>query len=75
MYEFHYDYMRPRYGSKVKLYYMDTDNLVCEIETEDFYREIAKNVEKRFDISGYSKDENRPLPIGKKLKSDRLDPR
>ena len=45
---------------------MDTDNLVCEIEIEDFYREIAKDVEKRFDISGYSKDENRPLPIGKK---------
>ena len=54
---------------------MDTDNLVCEIETEDIYREIAKDVEKRFDISGYSKDENRPLPIRKKLKSDRLDPR
>ena len=68
MYEFHYDYMRPRYGSKVKLYYMDTDNLVCEIETEDFYREIAKDVEKRFDMSGYSKDENRPLPIGKNKK-------
>ena len=30
-----------------------------EIETEDFYRDIAKNVEKRFDTSGYSKDDNR----------------
>ena len=39
-----------------------------EIETEDFYRDIAKNVEKRFDTSGYSKDENRPLPIGKNKK-------
>ena len=64
MYEFHYDYMRPKYGSKVKLYYMDTDNFVYEIETEDFYRDIAKDVEKRFDTSGYSKDENRSLPIG-----------
>ena len=68
MYEFHYDYMRPKYGSKVKLYYMDTDNFVYEIETEDFYRDIAKDVEKRFDTSGYSKDENRPLPIGKNKK-------
>ena len=66
MYEFHYDYMRPRYGSKVKLCYMDTDSFVYEIETEDFYRDIAKDVEKRFDTSGYSKDENRPLPTGKK---------
>ena len=66
MYEFHYDYMRPNYGNKVKLCYMDTDSFVYEIETEDFYRDIAKDVEKRFDTSGYSKDENRPLPTGKK---------
>ena len=64
MYEFHYDYMRPKYGSKVKLCYMDTDSFVYEIETEDFYRDIAKDVKKRFDTSGYSKDDNSPLPIG-----------
>ena len=46
-----------------KLCYMDTDSFVYEIETKDFYRDIAKDVEKRFDTSGYSKDENRPLPI------------
>ena len=68
MYEFHYDYMRPKYGSKVKLSYMDTDSFVYEIETEDFYRDIAKDVEKRSDTSGYSKDENRPLRIGKNKK-------
>ena len=66
MYEFHYDYMRPKYGSKLKLCYMDTGSFVYEIETEDFCRDIAKCVEKRFDTSGYSKDDNRPLPIGKK---------
>ena len=66
MCEFHYDYMRPKYGSKVKLCYTDTDSFAYEIETEDFYRDIAKDVEKRFDTSGYSKDDNRPLPIGKK---------
>ena len=64
MYEFHYDYMRPRYGSKVKLCYMDTDSFVYEIETKYFYRNIAKDVEKRFNMSGYSKDGNRLLPIG-----------
>ena len=68
MYEFHYDYMRPRYGIKVKLCYMDTDSFVYEIETEDFYRDIAKDVEKMFDTSGYSKDENRALAIRKKIK-------
>ena len=68
MYEFHYDYMRPKYGSKAKLCYMDTDSFVYEIETEDFYKNIAKDVEKRFDTSEYSKDDNRPLPIGKNKK-------
>ena len=47
---------------------MDTDSFVYEIETEDFYSNIAKDVEKRFDTSGYWKDENRPLPIGKNKK-------
>ena len=68
MYEFHYDYMRPKYGSKVKLRYMDTDSFVYEIETEDFYRYIANDVEKRLDTSGYSKDNNGRLPIGKNKK-------
>ena len=68
MYEFHYEYMRPKHGSKVQLCYIDTDSFVYEIETEDFYRDIENNVEKRFDTSGYSKDDNRPLPIGENKK-------
>ena len=51
LYEFHYDYMRPKHGSKVKLCYMDTNSFVYEIGTEDFYRDIAKDAEKRFDTS------------------------
>ena len=68
MYEFHYDYMRPKYGSKFNFCYMDTDSFVYEIETEDFYKDIAEDVKKRFDTSGYSKDDNRPLPIGENKK-------
>ena len=63
MYEFHYDYMVPKYGlEKLKLCYMDTDSLVYHIKTEDFYTDIADNVPARFDTSGYCP--NRPLPIG-----------
>ena len=40
MNEFHYDYMRPKYGSKVSLCYMDTDSFVYKIGTEDFYRDM-----------------------------------
>ena len=68
MYEFHYDYIRPSYGSKVTLSHMDIDSFVYEIETKDFYRDIAKYVERRFDMSGYSKYANRPLPIAENKK-------
>ena len=65
MYEFHYDYMVPKYGlEKLKLCYMDMESLVYDIKTEDFYEDIANNVEARFDTSGYSKTDFRLLTIG-----------
>ena len=69
MYEFHYDYMLPTHGlDKLKLCYMDTASLVYNIKTEDFYADIADDVETRFDTSGYNKKDTRPLPIGKNKK-------
>ena len=62
MYEFHYNYMAPKYGKKLDLFYMDTDSLIYNIETEDFYKDIAEDVPARFDMSGYNPD--RPLPVG-----------
>ena len=64
MHEFHYDYMKPKYGENLKLTYMDTDSLVYHIKTKDFYKDIAKDVKARFDTSGYDKEDARPLPIG-----------
>ena len=43
-----------------------TDSYVYDIITEDFYKDIAGDVETRFDTSAYS--DNRPLPIGKNKK-------
>ena len=64
MYEFHYDYMVPKYSlEKLKLCYMDMDSLVYDIKTEDFYEDIANDVEARFDTSGYSITDFRLLPI------------
>ena len=62
MYEFHYDYMVPKYGENLTLCYMDTDLLVYYIKTKDFYTDIVDDVPTRFDTSGYCP--NRPLPIG-----------
>ena len=63
MYEFWYDYIDPKYSDNVKLCYMDTDSFIILIKTEDFYKDIANGVEKRFYTSNY--EVNRPLPIGK----------
>ena len=43
MYEFWYDYMKPKYGDNVKLCYMDTDSFIMNIKTEDFYKDIAND--------------------------------
>ena len=64
MYEFWYDYMKKKYGDMVKLCYMDTDSLIMNIKTKDFYKDVAQDVEERFDTSNYNVD--RPLSTGKK---------
>ena len=61
MYEFWYDYMKPKYGDNVKLCFMDTDSFIIQ-----FYEDITNDVEKRFDTSNYEVD--RPLPKGKNKK-------
>ena len=59
MYEFWYDYMKPKYGDNVKLCCVDTNSFIMNIKTED-------DVEKRFDTSNYECD--RALPTGKNKK-------
>ena len=49
MYKFWYDYMKPKYDNDVKLCYMDTDSFILNIKTNDFYEDIANDVENRFD--------------------------
>ena len=66
MYEFWYDYMKPKYDDNVKFCYVDTDSFIINIKTEDFYKDIANDVEKRFDTSNYEVD--RPFPTGKNKK-------
>ena len=68
MYEFWYDYIKPKYQDRAKLCYMDTDSFVIHIKTEDFYEDIPDDVEKWFDTSNYSKDDNKPLPLGWNMK-------
>ena len=64
MYEFWYDYVKPKYGEKVKLCYMDTDSFIVYIKTDDIYKDIAEDVETRFDTSNYELECN---SIGRRL--------
>ena len=75
MYEFWYDYMKPKYNDNVRLCYMDTDSFVMHIKTNDFYKDIANDVENRFNTSNYEVNMSetsalarRPLPTGKNKK-------
>ena len=70
MYEFWYDYVRPKYGDKAGLHFMGTDSFIVYIKIDQIYKDIPEDVEIRFDISNYRLD--RPAPKGnnrsKKLK-------
>ena len=66
MYEFWYDYMKPKYNDNVRLCYMDTDSFTMNTKTNDFYKDISDDVECKFDASNY--EVKRPLPIGKNKK-------
>ena len=68
MFEFWYDFLKPKYNDKIKFCYTDTDSFIIEVKAEDFYKDISTDVEKQFDTSNYNKDDNRSLPIGKNKK-------
>ena len=51
MYDFHYNYIKKKYGEKAKLLFTDTDSFAYEIETEDFYKDISEDVEAKFDTT------------------------
>ncbi|XP_065663039.1 uncharacterized protein LOC136085643 [Hydra vulgaris] len=54
MYKFHYDYIKKKYVDRAKLLFTDTDYLAYEIITEDFYADISKDVENKFDTSKFN---------------------
>ena len=68
MYNFWYDYFKPKYGDRAKLCYTNTDSFIIYIITEDFFEDISNDVEKWFDTSNYDKNEKRSLPIGRNKK-------
>ena len=66
MYEFWYNYVKPKYGEKAKSCYVDTEGFIIHVKPEHIYKDIAEDVEKRSDTSKFKID--RPLPIAKNNK-------
>ena len=64
MYDFHYNYIIQKYGNKAKLLFTDTDSLMYEIQTEDFYKDISKDGKNRFDTSDYPPNHPSGIPSG-----------
>ena len=70
MFKFHYGYVKKKW-EKVKVLYSDTDSLILEIETDDFFADTGEDVEKWFDTSKYPKDHfaaKNGFPVGKNKK-------
>ena len=58
--------MKQKYGENAKFCYMDTDSFNFQVKTDDIYKDIAEDFEKRFETSNFEID--RPLSIGKNKK-------
>ena len=68
MYDFHYNYIKSKYADKAKLLFTDTDSLMYEIQTEDFYKDISEDVKDRFDTSDYPENHPSGIPTGENKK-------
>ena len=64
MFDFHYNYIKRKYGNRAKLLFTDTDSFIYEIQTEDFYKDISRDVQDRFDTSEYPKGHPSGIPTG-----------
>ena len=64
IFDFHYDYIKPKYQEKAKLLFTDTDSLCYEIETEDFFKDILNDVYEKFDTSNFEKNHPSNIPTG-----------
>ena len=68
MYNFWYDYFKPKYGDRAKLCYTDTDSFIIHIMTENVFEDISDDVKIWFDTSNSDENDKRLLPIGKNKK-------
>ena len=64
IFDFHFNYIQPKYQEKAKLLFTDTDSLCYEMETDDFFQDISQDVKEKFDTSNFPKDHPSNIPTG-----------
>ena len=64
MYNFHYEYIKPKCGENARLLFMDTDSLCYEIKTEDFFKDIFNDVHEKFDTNNLGKSHPSEIQTG-----------
>ncbi|CAH3028778.1 unnamed protein product [Porites evermanni] len=64
MFDFHYNYIKKKYKNKAELMFTDTDSLLYQIHTDDFYRDISCDILEKFDTSDYPPDHESGIPTG-----------
>ena len=64
MFDFHYNYIKKKYGNKAELLFTDTDSLMFQIYTDDFYKDTSKDILTKFDTSDYPPDHPSGIPTG-----------
>jgi len=69
MYEFHYNNIKKKFGSKANLLFTGTDSLCYEIETEDFFKDVSAGVQEKFETSNFLLNHSSGIPteINKKV--------
>ena len=56
MFDFHYNYILKKYKHRAELMFTDTDSLLYQIYTDDFYKDISYDIKTKFDTSDYPSD-------------------
>ena len=64
MFDFHYNYIKKKYGKKAELLFTDTDSLMYDIKTKDFYKDISPDILTKFDTSDYNPNHKSGIPTG-----------
>ena len=64
LFDFHYNYIKGKYGEKAILLFTDTDSFMYKIQMEDFYKDISADVKHRFDTSDYPPNHSSGIPSG-----------